>query len=93
MEPNIIPKPYRHPDETFKLVLAISIVIVISDLLQRVASTSTWLAEAAGIACSLPVVALVPPRLSLRKLGILSVFMGVVIAIQYLIDKHFHLYR
>jgi hypothetical protein len=93
MERDIPPNPYSHPNESYKTVWVVLVIMAVPDLLRSGWSVSTWLAEVIGVACSLPVFALVPPRLGLRKVALLSAVMCLIIAVEYLAHTYLHLHR
>lgn len=93
MEPDIPPKPHRHPNESLKNFVLLSVFFVVSDLLHFVLSMNRWLAMAIGVACSLPIFLLVPPRprLGLGRMALLAVLCCLIFAVDYLVCLHFHL--
>lgn len=93
MEGDIPPKPYRHPNQSFKNIWVILILLAVPDLLHSGWSMNIWLAESVGVACSLPVLALAPPRLSSGKMVLLSALMYLIVAAQYLAHLYFRANR
>jgi hypothetical protein len=93
MEPDIPPKPYRHPNESLKTLWVVLVVVTIPDLLHSEWPMNIWLAESIGLACCLPVVAFVPPRMGLRRVALLYAAMCLIVAVQYLAHLYFHLHR
>jgi hypothetical protein len=93
MERDIPPKPYSHPNESLKTLWLVLVVVAVPDLLRSEWSMNILLAEGIGLACSLPVVALAPPRLGLRKVALFSALMCIIVAVQYLAHLYFHLHR
>jgi hypothetical protein len=93
VERDIPAKPYRHPNESFKNFWVIFFVVMIPDLLHTEVPMNLWLAEIVGLACSLPVFALVPPRMSFGKVALLAALMCVIVAIQYFVHTLFHFHQ
>jgi hypothetical protein len=94
MEADIPPKSYRHPDEPFKNLWLVLVIVGVPDVLRNVWSMNVWLAEIIGLACALAVMAFHPPRLmKLSKLALLSALMCSIVAVQYLVHSFFHLHH
>ena len=93
MERDIPPKQYRHPNESFKMLWMVLVVVAIPDLLRSEWSMNIWLAEGFGLACCLPVFAFVPPRVGLRKVVLFSAAMCLIVAVQYAAHLLLHLHK
>ena len=91
MEPdNTAPKPYHFASEPFKTAWMVLMILAVPDVLRNVWSINTWLAEIAGLACSLLVMALAPPRPKIGKLAVLATIMCLIVAVQYLVHSLAH---
>jgi hypothetical protein len=88
---NISPKRYRHPNESLKIFVAVSIVFCVPTFLRVVASMNRWLALAVGMACALVVFQLIPPRLTPVRFALAAVSFCLIFAVYFLVCLHFHL--